>query len=321
MNVAAGAASTLLEVRLVAIRYAARDTNLYELRKDDGSPLPEAEPGAHIDVHLPNGIIRQYSLTAPGAHPASYVLGIKRDPGTRGGSGFIFDELKVGQVLKISAPRNNFRLSEAAGHSVLIAGGIGVTPIHAMAQHLAAQNKSWELHYACRSRSEAVFLEAFQNLGAVNFHFDDEAPGKFLALDQIIRDSRPGSHFYCCGPVPMLTAFEAAAKDIPAEHVHVEHFTAKEIPVAEGSFTVQLARAKKEFVVPPGRSILEVLRDADVDLPYSCEQGICGACETAVVAGTPDHHDSILSDAERAANRTMMICCSGSKGPLLVLDI
>ena len=235
MNSAAGADATFIEVRLVATRYAARDTNLYELRKDDCTLLPAAEPGAHIDIRLPNGIMRQYSLTVPDPHPTSYILGIKRDPASRGGSKFIFDEIKVGQVLNISRPRNNFRLSESAAHTVLFAGGIGVTPIYSMVQHLSAAKKSWELHYACRSRSEAVFLNEFQNLSGVNFHFDDEAPEEFLDLNRIIDDSPEGSHFYCCGPLPMLTAFEDAAKELPSEQVHVEHFTPKEVAKISGA--------------------------------------------------------------------------------------
>jgi ferredoxin-NADP reductase len=314
-------ATDLIEVRLTAIRYAARDTNLYEFRRPDGGKLPAAEPGAHIDLHLPNGLMRQYSLTMPDPDPNAYVVGIKRDPESRGGSKYIFESLHVGRLIKISAPRNNFPLKEDAPHTVLVAGGIGVTPIWAMAQRLNATGKPWEMHYACRSRQDTAFLSELEKLSGPRFHFDEEAKGKFLDINAIVAGAPKGAHFYCCGPLPMLNAFEAATKPLPPEQVHVEYFTAKEAPNLEGGFVVQLQRAGKEFVIPPGKSILEVLRDAGLNVPYSCEEGICGACETVVISGIPDHRDSVLTDKERAANKTMMICCGGSKSDKLVLDI
>jgi ferredoxin-NADP reductase len=311
----------LIEVQLTAIRYAARDTHLFEFRRPDGAVLPPAEPGAHVDIHLPNGLMRQYSLTVPDPSPHSYVLGIKRDPASRGGSSYIFDHLQVGRLVKISLPRNKFPLVENAAHVVLIAGGIGITPIWCMAQRLNALGRSWELHYSSRSRSDMAFLEALEHWKPARFHFDDEAAGKFLDLNAIVARAPKESHFYCCGPAPMLEAFEKATANWPREQVHVEYFTPKEAPNLAGGFKVELARAHKEFVIPPGKSILEVLRDAGVNVPYSCEEGICGACETTVISGTPDHHDSVLTDSERAANKTMMICCGGCKGEKLVLDI
>lgn len=317
----AGDPHDLIDVRLTAIRYAARDTHLFEFQRPDKGELPPAEAGAHVDLHLPNGMMRQFSLVVPDASPTTYTLGIKREPAGRGGTEYAFDQLKVGQSLKISLPRNHFRLVEDAEHTVLIAGGIGITPIWAMVQRLTALGRSWELHFSCRSRADMAFLDGLEQMPNARLHFDDEAGGQFLDLAEIVAKTPKHAHLYCCGPTPMLAAFEAATPDWPSEQVHVEYFAPKEAPNLEGGFVVQLARMGKEFVIPPGHSILEVLRDAGLNVSYSCEEGICGSCETAVISGVPDHRDSVLTDKERAANKTMMICCSGSKSDKLVLDL
>jgi tetrachlorobenzoquinone reductase len=314
-------AAPQIDVRLVGIRYAARDTHLFELERPDGGKLPAAQLGAHIDLSLPNGLIRQYSLTRCEPAARSYTLGIKRDETGRGGSRLIFDTLRVGQFLRISAPRNNFPLVKHAEHVVLFAGGIGITPIWAMVQRLFARMRSFELHYSCRSRQDMAFADVLDGLPNVRLHCGDEHGGKFLDLDDIVAAAPQTAHFYCCGPTPMLAAFEAATAHLPPAQIHVEYFTAKEGKSLEGGYTVQLARSNQEFTIPPGRSILQVLRDAGIDVPYSCEQGICGSCETSVLGGEPDHRDSILTEAERVANKTMMICCSGAKSSRLVLDV
>ncbi len=313
--------SSLISVRLTAIRYAARDTNLYELSRPDGGTLPAAEPGAHIDLHLPNGIVRQYSLTLPSPAPTHYALAIKRDPASLGGSRYIFDQLKVGALLNISAPVNNFPLDKAATHSILIAGGIGVTPIWAMAQELQAGTSSWQLYCACRSSVDMAFLDEINETAAAKFHFDDEANGAFLDIKAIVNQAPKHAHLYCCGPTPMLKAFEDATKNWPSEQVHVEYFTSKEEANLKGGYVVTLARSGRQFQIPPGKSILAVLRDAGIDVPYSCEDGVCGSCETTVISGVPDHRDSVLNKQERAANKTMMICCSGCRGQRLLLDL
>ena len=307
-------------LRLTGIRYAAQDIHLYEFRRPDGAMLPVAEPGAHIDLHLPTGLMRQYSLVTADGDPTAYVVGIKRDRTGRGGSIYAHDQLRVGQNLEIGGPRNNFPLTEDAAHTVLIAGGIGITPIWCMAQRLAKLGRSYELHYACRDRSEAAFLDELQRLAEVTLHFDAESGGRFLDVAAIIAAIPPGTHVYCCGPPPMLAGFEAAAASLPPETVHVEYFTAKEAAAVEGGFVVELHRTGQTFAIPEGRTILQTLRDAGVDAPYSCEEGICGACQVTVVAGTPDHRDSVLSAAEQQAGKTMLICCSGSKSARLVID-
>ena len=173
-TVPATTAEGLIDVRVTAIRYAARDTHMYELSRLDGKPLPRYEPGAHIDLHLPNGLVRQYSLIEAEPDPSHYTIAVKRDPASRGGSRYVHDELRVGKTLKISAPRNNFPLVESASHVVLLAGGIGITPIWCMVQRLEKLGRSWTLYYACRSRSDMAFLQALESMAGAQFHFDDE---------------------------------------------------------------------------------------------------------------------------------------------------
>jgi tetrachlorobenzoquinone reductase len=317
----ASAAEGLIDVRLTAIRYAARDTNLYELARLDGKPFPAYEPGAHIDVHLPNGIVRQYSLIEAEPDPTRYTIGVKRDPASRGGSRYVHDELRVGKSFQISAPRNNFPLVENASHVVLFAGGIGITPIWCMVQRLAKLGRSWKLYYACRSRSDMAFLRALEAMSCAQFHFDDESEEKFLDVASIVAATPADAHLYCCGPTPMLKAFEAATANWPRDHIHIEYFTPKQEAAKTGGFVVELARSGQEFVIPEGKSILQVLLDAGVDVDYSCELGICGACEQRVISGTPEHRDAILTEEEQAANTKVMICCAGCKSERLVLDL
>jgi len=311
----------VIEVRLTAIRYAARDTNIFELSHPGGAPLPAYSPGAHIDLHLPNGLIRQYSLLDPEPDPACYRIGVKRDPASRGGSRYVHDELRVGRTLRISPPRNNFPLVEDAAHVVLFAGGIGITPIWCMVQRLERLGRSWELHYACRTRADMAFLEPLAERPNAYLHFDDESQGTYLDIAAIVVAAPAGAHFYCCGPTPMLQAFEAATADRPRAQLHVEYFTPKPAPARSGGFVVELARSGRELVIPEGKSILAVLLDAGIDVDYSCELGICGACEQRVLSGIPEHRDAILTEEEQASNTKVMICCAGCKSERLVLDL
>jgi tetrachlorobenzoquinone reductase len=314
--------SELIEVRLEGIRYAARDTYLYEWKPPDGGPLPPYEPGAHIDLHLPNGLSRSYSLVFADLAPTSYTVAIKRDPAGRGGSRYITDEMYVGDTVRISAPRNNFRLREDSPHTELLAGGIGITPIWCMVQRLNALGRTWRLHYACRSRADMAFLDELRDFPGALLHFDEESGGRPLDVAGAVAAAPAGAHLYCCGPVPMLTAFENATKDWPVGQIHVEYFVAKDLPPARtGGFTVALARTGVEYYVPEGETILGVLLDHGIVMDYSCESGICGACETRVMSGIPDHRDSILNKEEQAENKRVMICCSGSKSERLVLDL
>jgi len=312
---------TLIKVRLVAVRQAAQNTNLYDFAASDGTALPAATPGAHIDLHLPNGMIRQYSLVSARTENGIYTVGIKRDPASRGGSAYVHDHLRAGDTLLIGPPRNNFPLCRTAETSIFIAGGIGITPLWSMIEALEGDGRDWRLHYSCRTRAEALFLDTLVGDDRVMLNFDDENGGTFLDIAGIVAAAPRGAHFYCCGPTPMLKALEAATVSVPAERVHVEYFTGTQEAAAEGGFRVVLARSGIEFDVEPGQTILQALRDHGLDVATSCEQGVCGLCETVVLEGEPDHRDEVLSEEERAAGDRMMICCSGCKGKRLVLDI
>jgi ferredoxin-NADP reductase len=318
---AAKPSETLIEVCVAGVREAAKDTKIYELRRPDGKPLPAAEPGAHIDVILPNGKQRQYSLTACESNPERYLIGVKRDPASRGGSSYMHDEVTAGQTFKIRPPTNHFPLVENAPHVVLIAGGIGVTPIFCMVQRLAALGRAFELHYSCRSRADMTFRQELEKFDEAHLHCDDESGGKFLDIPAIVAAAPKDAHLYCCGPLPMLKAFESATAEWPRAQIHVEYFAPKQEPSKTGGFVVELAKSGQEFVIPEGKTILQVLLDAGIYVDYSCELGICGLCQTPLLSGTPEHRDAFLTDEQKAANDTVMICCAGSKGERLVLDL
>lgn len=320
MNATTPPADTIA-ARLRSITYAARDTHLYEFVRADGQALPDVAPGAHVDLLLPNGTVRSYSLVHSGTAPKSYVVGVKLDPKSRGGSRYIHEKLMAGTLMPLSAPRNHFPLHEDAPHTVLIGGGIGITPIWCMAQRLQAIGASWELWYSCRSRADAAFLEEMAACGArVHLHIDDEA-GQLLDMKAVVGAARPDAHLYCCGPAPMLAAYEAAAAARDPATVHLEHFAPAQEAATQGGYVVQLARSGREFTVAPGQSILDVLTANQVSISSSCQQGTCGACEVAVLDGEVDHRDAILTPSERASNSTMMVCCSGAKSARLVLDL
>jgi tetrachlorobenzoquinone reductase len=243
-------------MRLTAITYAAEQVHLYEFRPVSGTSIAPFTAGAHVDLHLPNGLVRQYSIANAQDERHRYVLGVKRDAAGRGGSRFLHDELRVGTVVEVGGPRNNFPLVEAAAHSVLIAGGIGVTPIVSMVARLRSLARPWELHYAVRRRREAAFLdELLAGDGHVRLHVDEEQGG-LIDLAAIVRAAPAEAHLYCCGPAPMLEAFTAAARSRSAERVHLEYFSSAVAPAVESGFVVELARSKLRVEIPPGQTIL-----------------------------------------------------------------
>jgi tetrachlorobenzoquinone reductase len=319
-------ADGMMQVRVKRIGFEAETIHSYELVAPEGGDLPAFTAGCHIDLHLPNGMIRSYSLVNDQRERNRYVVAVNKDAASRGGSRFVHETVRPGDILTISQPRNNFVLQESAAHSVLIAGGIGITPLLAMIRRLEALSRSWELFYTARSRPAAAFLDELNALrpsGHANIHlnFDQEQPSRLLDLPAIVKDAPKEAHLYCCGPVSMLEAFEAATADRPGDHVHVEYFKAREKPAVAGGFEVKLARSQRTVAVQAGQSILNALLDAGVAASYACTEGVCGTCETRVIDGVPDHRDLFLSKEEQAANKTMMICCSGSKSPTLVLDV
>ena len=311
--------------RVQRIEWAAEDILAVEFRRPDGGPLPAFTPGAHIDLHLPNNMLRNYSLLNDSRDTHRYVVAVGLDANTRGGSKYIHHELRVGQVIPISAPRNHFPLVEDAPRVVLIAGGIGITPMVCMARRLAALGRSYEIYVAARNPARAAFVEELRALGGpVHPHFDSDHGGAPLAMAPIIAAAPAGTHFYCCGPGPMLAAFEAATASLPDGFAHVEYFKAREqqaSATAPGAFTLTLAKSGRTIEVAANQTILEALLANDVEADYSCQDGVCGTCETKIITGVADHRDSLLSKSERESNKTMMICVSRCLGDHLTLDL
>jgi ferredoxin-NADP reductase len=319
-------AERMMQVRIKRISFEADTIHSYELVAPGGGELPAFTAGCHIDLHLPNGMIRSYSLVNDQRERNRYVVAVNKDAVSRGGSRYVHEAIRVGDILTISHPRNNFALQDDAAHSVLIAGGIGITPLLSMIRRLETLGRSWELFYTARSRSAAAFLDELSAIrphghASIHLNFDQEAADRLLDLPAIVKNVPKDAHLYCCGPVSMLEAFEATTTDRPGDHVHVEYFKAKEKPAVAGGFEVKLARSNRTIAVPAGRSILNTLLDAGVAVSYACTEGVCGTCETRVIEGVPDHRDLFLGKQEQTANRTMMICCSGSRSPTLVLDL
>ncbi|AUI51543.1 PDR/VanB family oxidoreductase [Arthrobacter crystallopoietes] len=289
-----------------------------------GEELPEWKPGSHVDVLLPNGILRQYSLCSKTADRAAWRLGVLREAEGRGGSAYVHDELKPGTKIQLRGPRNNFALEAAAGY-VFIAGGIGITPVLPMVRDAAERGVPWRLVYLGRSRESMAFLEEIQALGGnVEIHADDESG--LYPLAELLGGLDAGTHVYACGPGPLLNVLQSIADgwEDPARF-HCERFTASgESPSllksGNSSFVVELTDGT-EIPVGPGESILQALESAGINQPNSCREGICGTCETGVLGGEIDHRDSLLSDDERAAQDTMMICVSRCKGKRLLLDL
>ncbi|HKY21371.1 MAG TPA: PDR/VanB family oxidoreductase [Vicinamibacterales bacterium] len=318
---------SVLKVLVRSIRHEAEGIRSIELVPTEGVVLPGFTAGAHIDVSLQNGLVRSYSLINPQGETDRYVIAVNKDRASRGGSKFVHESVAPGDLITVSEPRNNFPLSETREHAVLIAGGIGITPIWAMVQRLSAIGATWELHYACRTRRNAAFLREIEALGSargckVNISFDQEPGGKMLDLGDIVRSSPPDSHFYCCGPTPMLEAYQRATEGLPPSKVSMEMFAAPVAAAAtSGTFKVVLAKKGVTLVVEEGTTILETLLQNGIKHNYSCTQGICGTCETVVLEGIPEHRDWVLTGERKTSNKTMMICCSGSRTESLVLDI
>ena len=313
-----------LRLRLVRISYEAERVCSFEFEDVYGGLLPPATPGAHVDISLPSGLSRSYSLVGTGAALRRYVVAVHHAPNSRGGSALMHETLRVGTILDVGRPRNNFPLVEDAPHSVLIAGGIGVTPLLSMVDRLIALGRSFELHYSARTEDSAAYRRRLLDLDRddqVHFHFDGGSPADFLDIGAICSAAPADAHLYCCGPTSMLESFTLATADRPESQVHLEHFSPAESAATDGGYVVALGRSGREFQIAPGTSILDTLLDDGLDLSYSCSEGTCGSCEVRVLEGIPDHRDSVLTPEERRANDRMMICCSGSKSGRIVLDL
>ena len=310
-----------LEVRVRSICDETTSIRSYVLESLDGFGLPAFSAGAHIDLVLPNGMVRSYSLIGDPRDPASYGIAVLRDATGRGGSAFVFDELRVGSIVSVSRPRNKFPLDESAPLSVFFGGGIGITPMLPMVRELERLGRPWKLYYCARNRAGAAFLRMLEiHADKVQFHCDEEL-GCFLDMRQIISATPAGTHFYCCGPKPMLAGFQAACATLDPQVVHLEHFSGADQSHEGQAFTVHLAKTGSTVQVPADQSILDCLLKAGVDVAYSCREGTCGECEVRVIEGIPDHRDVVLSKKKRAQNNVMLICCSRARSEGLTLDI
>lgn len=313
----------LLTVRIAARHEVAQDIVALELESTDGQPLPRFEAGAHVDLRVRSDLLRQYSLTGNPNERGRYRLGVLLDPKSRGGSTAVHGSFRTGQVVEIGRPRNHFPLALAAAHTILFAGGIGITPILAMAYALEAAGRSFELHYCGRNAARMAFVDELKRFGdRVQVHLDDGPAAQQLNLDEVLAGCSPQKHLYVCGPNGFMDAVTGASRRLgwAAGTVHLERFGA-EVDTDGAPFTVVAARSKVSFEVRPGERIAERLVAHGVDVPMSCQSGVCGTCITRVIEGMPDHRDHVQTDTEKANNRTITVCCSRSKTRRLVLDI
>lgn len=321
------AATELINVCVRQVVSGALDVRVVTLASTDGSPLPRFTPGAHIDVHLPRQIVRQYSLCGELFDSSQYKIAVKLEERSRGGSRYIHDSLRDGDLLRISAPRNNFPLCAGSGRRLLLAGGIGITPLLAMARQLVATREDFHLHYFARSYGHATFADLlagpdFRDLTTLHLNLDAEATG--LHLGRILADCLDPVDLYIRGPRPFIVAARGVAQALGwhEDNIHVEYFGALPVSaVAAGAFTVRLARTGQSVEVGPSETIVSALAKVGIAISTSCEAGVCGTCITGVLDGVPDHRDDVLSASERATCRHVTPCVSRSKTPVLVLDL
>lgn len=310
-----------MQVRLKAIRWEAEDILSFILEPLGGGLMLPFDPGAHIDVHLAPGLTRSYSLVNDPAVRGHYEIAVHLSPTSRGGSRHIHERWRAGDIIEISAPKNNFPMVEDAVHTVLIAGGIGVTPMLPMIARLSRLKRSWELHYVAATPERAAYVQHLEGYDGVTVAFDGVPGGQRLDLKAISDAAPEGAHLYCCGPTGMLDAFVAVNAGKPKDHVHIEYFSAETEVATEGGYTLELARSGKTIEVVEGETMLDALLAAGVDIGFACGEGVCGTCEVKILEGIADHRDHFLSDEDKAANTSIMVCCSGVKSPRMVLDI
>ncbi|MGB6104337.1 MAG: PDR/VanB family oxidoreductase [Pusillimonas sp.] len=311
-----------LSLRLDAIVYQAKSINRYDFVDPGGAPLPAFEAGAHVDVHLDNGLIRQYSLCSDPYDLRRYSVAVLAEADGRGGSMFLHETWRVGQIVRISEPRNNFRLAEPPGRSLFIAGGIGITPIMSMLAELRHRRGEFELHYCTRSPAATAFkdelLQAHE--GRVSLHHDDGVM-QGIDLQAVLRDVGNYDHLYYCGPPGFMKAIEAASAHWPEDACHFERFSGSPgpSPAAGDSFKIRILGSGEEFNIPADKSIVQVLTENGIAVETSCCEGYCGTCLTRYVEGEPEHRDEVLDAKTR--EKFVLICCARSRSPVLVLDI
>jgi tetrachlorobenzoquinone reductase len=313
-------AAATMQVRVRSMKWEAPAVLSLDLTAPDLAPLPSFGPGSHIDLHLPNGVVRQYSLCGDPDDTSRYRIAIRSVSGGLS-SQFIHRKLRPGELLTVSAPRNNFEFAEAESY-LFIAGGIGITPLLPMMRAATATGKTWTLLYCNRSDDEAPFLDEIWALGG-NLRLHSSAAGTRLDVAARLSCIEANTLVYCCGPESLMLAVEAATAAWPEDSVRFEWFAPRSRPADEtsGSFEVVCQASGVTLTIPPDKTVLAALNDAGIFVPCSCQQGICGTCEVRVLGGEVDHRDSIQSQAERAANQSMMVCVSRAHSPQLLLDI
>ena len=308
-------------LRVTGKELVAGDVLTLQLASPQGLRLRDWTPGAHIDLVLPNGMTRQYSLCGDRWDPFTYRVGVLREQSGRGGSAYVHDELEVGDLVGVGGPRNNFALVPSEEY-LFVAGGIGITPLVPMVRQAEQLGADWRLLYGGRTRTSMAFLDELAEYGErVQVVPQDEFG--LLDLPAFLGSPRSGVRIYSCGPAPLLAAMETACADWPAHALRTERFVGEELggPARTAPFAVELARTGVTVTVPPEMTVLEAVGAAGVDVLSSCRQGICGTCETTVLDGLPDHRDALLDDAERQANDCMFICVSRARSDRLVLDL
>ncbi len=315
----AGPELVMIPVRVARAERIAEDIHVFELRDPGGADLPEFSAGAHVSVKVPSGLLRKYSLCNDPAERDRYVIAVKRETNGRGGSDSLIRDVAAGAELRVSPPANNFALAKSPAGHLLIAGGIGITPIMAMIHHLKATGGRFTLYYCTRSPELTAFqaeLSAPELRGQVTIHHDGGDPARALDLWPILE--KPKGQLYCCGPRGMMQAVRDMTGHWSPSAVHFEAFT-DAAPKPDGKpFVVRLARSGETVEVPAGVTILEALRAKGLDVPSSCESGTCGTCRTKLIAGDVDHRDLVLSEGEHATN--IMVCVSRARSGELVID-
>lgn len=320
-------ANLRFRVRVISTKYEAKGITVFEMASLDGTPLPPFSAGSHIDVWIAGNECRQYSLCGASAERDTYKIGVLREDDGTGGSVWVHENLRAGEIIEISPPRNLFPLSDTADAHLLLAGGIGVTPLIAMIHELEAKGAPYDLHFCARSAEQTPFMDFLGPriaAGHVHIYLDNGNPAAGLDIAALLKEQPSGTNLYYCGPA----GFMAAAKDGSAHWakgaVHFEYFSA---PASDASadenvdvpFQVKLKDTEEVFDVPADRTIVEVLRENGVHVDTQCEDGFCATCMTRYVSGEPDHRDSVLDEDDRA--QFVLICCARSKTPLLELDL
>ncbi|MCL4110479.1 UNVERIFIED_CONTAM: hypothetical protein GTU68_022361 [Idotea baltica] len=312
----------MLDMKVVAREMVATDIVALTLQSADGNPLPKQEAGAHIDIHIRDGLVRQYSLT--GKMADTYQIAVQKEPESRGGSVAMHKRFEVGSTMKISPPRNHFPLDLSVGHSILFGGGIGMTPILAMAWELHQQGKSFECHLSARSQDRLPFGESLSTLpfsDKVSIYLNDQSQ-KSVDVESVVRSAASNSHIYVCGPVGYMEYVPnaATAAGCSDEYIHMEHFGA-EIDVEGDPFELVAEKSGFTIQVAPDETILSALKRKGITVPTSCENGVCGSCIVPVLDGKPCHRDLVQTDLEKASGASIAVCCSRSKSRRLVLDV